>query len=818
MSSGTISCAGDTRVQTPRSSASRRTIQRRNRFSRLQRAARRRPREEVARRRAASGRGRRPLSGRGPARASRSCRAPAATSSAPALVALEEEAFDRAAARSSICRSIHSSATRSAPRVQRWTSRRTAAPRGADRTGGRRPPARAPSPRAPARSTAARCDTRPNASAAAQKPTTSRSSSPREPPDDLDRIGGRIRMVELGVEPIERRLQIGESADGPTAHRQPALQSWVLHSVLCNQYDSVMRALAPEIARAPAARARACSRPAVTSICGARCPTSTAPSTVAGLSAPVDIVRDADAIPHIFASNEARRAVRPRLRPRPGSAVADGVPAADRPRPAVGDLRRRDPRRRIGFSAPSASAGRRARRWAAMPDVGEAAGRRLRGRRQRVHRHPSRRALPPEFTLLRFEPEPWTPVDVVVWVKMMAWDLSAQLLVRAAASRPAAARSARRGWPQLMPPYPTDGLSISRTARDTPAGSGESSGCGGPGRSRRPGSGRLPQRAACAAFVAALCRGLSPVDPRSCSSAAHRVEGARLEQLGGGRHADRERQAAARQRSAPRRRSLPSHLVSRAPVGRRLRRDRRARCPGTPAVALGRNRFIAWGATNVAADVEDLYRERLDAGGTTRRVPRRARSRSRSIPETILVKGAAPVHARRARHAPRSARLGRDQRQQRRTRKRTPKPPPLEPLAFRWTALDPDDATLAAFLQAERGAQLGRVHGRAARLRRAVAELRLRRRRRPHRLLRAGPHSDARVSGDGSRPADGWTGECRMDRLGSVRRAAARLRSARALHRHRQPPARAELVSATISAWSGLSPTGRSGSSTCCTG
>ena len=32
--------------------------------------------------------------------------------------------------------------------------------------------------------------------------------------------------------------------------------------------------------------------------------------------------------------------------------------------------------------------------------------------------------LPPEFTLLRFEPEPWTPEDVVVWVKMMAWDLS----------------------------------------------------------------------------------------------------------------------------------------------------------------------------------------------------------------------------------------------------------------------------------------------------------------------------------------------------------------------------------------------------------
>ncbi len=48
VSSGTTSCDGDTRVQPPGSTASRRTIQRRNRFSRLQRAAAGRPREEVA--------------------------------------------------------------------------------------------------------------------------------------------------------------------------------------------------------------------------------------------------------------------------------------------------------------------------------------------------------------------------------------------------------------------------------------------------------------------------------------------------------------------------------------------------------------------------------------------------------------------------------------------------------------------------------------------------------------------------------------------------------------------------------------------------
>ena len=48
-----------------------------------------------------------------------------------------------------------------------------------------------------------------------------------------------------------------------------------------------------------------------------------------------------------------------------------------------------------------------------------------------------------------------------------------------------------------------------------------------------------------------------------------------------------------------------------------------ATLPGTPAVAIGRNRYIAWGETNVAADVEDLYRER-STQPAARRVPRRA--------------------------------------------------------------------------------------------------------------------------------------------------------------------------------------------------
>src|SRR4029079_321231 len=64
--------------------------------------------------------------------------------------------------------------------------------------------------------------------------------------------------------------------------------------------------------------------------------------------------------------------------------------------------------------------------------------------------------------------------------------------------------------------------------------------------------------------------------------------------------------------------------------------------PGTPAIALGRNRLIAWGATNVAADVEDLFRERLDADGTHAEF-RGVQEPIAVIPETIVVKGAPSV-------------------------------------------------------------------------------------------------------------------------------------------------------------------------------
>ena len=211
-----------------------------------------------------------------------------------------------------------------------------------------------------------------------------------------------------------------------------------------------------------------------------------------------------------------------------------------------------------------------------------------------------------------------------------------------------------------------------------------------------------------------------------------------------------------------------------------------ATIPGTPAVVLGRNRFIAWGATNVAADVQDLYLEKLDHTGRFAEF-RGQQEPLQIIPETILVKGQAPVQilVRVSRHGPlvsdaidamnqasperrgasaaRTAGVSLDRARSRRHHHRR------------------DDAD-------ERSAQLERLHGGAARVRRAIAEFRLRRRRRPHRVLRARTDSDPRRRRRDA-PGGGLDWRVRMDGLGAVRRAPARLRSARAPHRHGQQPA-----------------------------
>src|SRR4029079_16111394 len=88
---------------------------------------------------------------------------------------------------------------------------------------------------------------------------------------------------------------------------------------------------------------------------------------------------------------------------------------------------------------------------------------------------------------------------------------------------------------------------------------------------------------------------------------------------------------------------------------------------------------------------------------------------------------------------------------------RVPKAAPLEPLAFRWTALDPDDTTIQSFLKLNEARNwdefTGALHDFVVPSQNFVyADVD------GHIGYYAPGHVPVRASGDGSRPAEGWTG------------------------------------------------------------
>jgi penicillin amidase len=466
-------------------------------------------------------------------------------------------------------------------------------------------------------------------------------------------------------------------------------------------------------------------------------------ATVRGLTGDVDIVRDADAIPHIFASNKLdglfglgyahaqdrlwqmefqRRVGHGRLSEIFGSATL----------PQDRFLRT------VGFGRAARSA------WEHLPhETRQQVDAYVAGVNAFISAHRGRR-LPPEFTLLRFEPEPFTGADVMVWVKMMAWDLSAnyssELLRHDMLAKIGPARMG-----QLLPPYPADGLSV---LNDQPAAS-DSDDASAHRHDRK------PERSAANAWNA-FERGVADGHPLV---ADFLLGGARDEAIGSNNWVVDGSLTAT---GAPMLANDP-HLSTQIPsiwylahvsagdfeiVGATL--------PGTPAVALGRNRYMAWGATNVAADVQDLYRERLDPTG--RFVEFQGRQEPLTVvPEVIQVKGASPVtvNVRITRHGP----LISDAINANNAASKTPPAgPPLEPLAFRWTALDPEDLTIAAYMRLNEAKNWDDVK---AALKDYVtpsqnfvfAEAS------GHIGYYAPGHIPIRAAGDGSQPTDGWTGD-----------------------------------------------------------
>jgi penicillin amidase len=256
--------------------------------------------------------------------------------------------------------------------------------------------------------------------------------------------------------------------------------------------------------------------------------------------------------------------------------------------------------------------------------------------------------LPPGFTLLGFRPEAWTGPDVLVWAKMMSFDLSGNWEEELKRHRLLARGVSPERLLELMPPYPEDAPTILR-AEDLP----------------------LPIKREEA--PSAL---LQMAPPRHMEASNNWVVAGSRTATGKPFLADDPHLRL----QAP---SLWFLMALEAPGYRAIG----ASLPGVPGIVIGRNDRIAWGVTNVGADVQDLYL--LEEAGGGYRYKGQVRS-YRVREERIRVKGGREevFKVRETVYGPVITDALQD--------------PPKTPMALRWVSLDPEDHILMAFLGVNR--------------------------------------------------------------------------------------------------------------------
>lgn len=378
---------------------------------------------------------------------------------------------------------------------------------------------------------------------------------------------------------------------------------------------------------------------------------------VAGLEAPVEIVRDAHAIPHVYARS-----------PRDAAFAMGFVHAQDR-------LWQMELQRRIGAARLSEVFGERGlktdrflrtlgvyrvaeRNFAVLsPEVqaiyeAYAAG---------VNAYLEGRSglLPPEFVLLGHEPEPWRPADSLVWLKMMAWDLGDNFRDELLRAR-LAGRLDEAQLRDLWAPYPGDAPAAAESGAPTVA---------------------LPGIDVAGIDFEALAAALPEGPPAGLGSNNWALSGAHTESgkplLANDPHLGL---------------SIPS-IWYLAHVRAGDFEIMGATLPGLPFPVLGRTGDFAWGFTNTGPDVQDLFIERIDPDDPARYLAPGGSLPFKTRTETIHVSGGDPVAlpVRETRHGPVVSDLIEESDSF------------LEPnhvLAFAWTALDADDRTAGALVRA----------------------------------------------------------------------------------------------------------------------
>lgn len=260
--------------------------------------------------------------------------------------------------------------------------------------------------------------------------------------------------------------------------------------------------------------------------------------------------------------------------------------------------------------------------------------------------------LPLEFTLLGIKPEPWRPADSVVWGKLMALRLSQNLqeeLQRAALT----AKFPRPMVERLYPPYPTTApVTVQPDFRPIlpPAGKLRPAAPQPDGAGTKPLKPRAekalspqPNQPPTAGVAKALER-LAAVWPFPPTGASN-------EWVVGGAYTASGKPILAND----------PHLGLETPILWYLARLvtpegelKGATVPGLPVVLLGQNDAIAWGFTTTNSDVQDVFIEKLLPHNPTRYVTPEGDAAFTTRTETIKVKDAPNVTltVRSTRHGP----------------------------------------------------------------------------------------------------------------------------------------------------------------------
>jgi penicillin amidase len=298
--------------------------------------------------------------------------------------------------------------------------------------------------------------------------------------------------------------------------------------------------------------------------------------------------------------------------------------------------------------------------------------------------------LPPEFMILRYTPEPWSGVDVMLWAKLLSWALGGagieDELFRSNLIEEVGPERAQ----QLIPEYAADGLSILSPTGAPPNEAQQSwleSMAGMDLPKGRSGSQAYEELIALNEQIRSWVQITDPSDTGV---------GSNNWVVAGSKSVTSQPLLANDPHLAA---TIPSRWYLAHLVGGDLDVIG-ATIPGLPGVVVGRNRAIAWGMSSNHVDVVDFYRERLDSTGTMAEFEGKMEP-IEVITETIKIKGQADMQVRVkvTRHGPL---LNEAIMANRIPGSPESKLPPLEPLAMQWIGLLQGDKTVSAFLKMNR--------------------------------------------------------------------------------------------------------------------